>query len=100
MHVVGGGGGPHFFVEWNVKVNEARALATKGGGGGVAPPAKSQTENWAQRPLIHCVASPVEADDQLAYIVRCGLIHLIIQVDERVAGPCTSRWRARCEDAR
>ena len=71
----------HFVVEWNTKVHEARALAQKGGGGGVALPAKSQTENWAKRPLIHCVASPVEADDQLAYFVRCGLIHLIISVD-------------------
>ena len=71
----------HFFAEWNVKVTEARALATKGGGGGVALPAKSQTENWAKRPLIHCVASPVEADDQLAYFVRCGLVDLVISVD-------------------
>jgi hypothetical protein len=71
----------HFFVEWNVKVNEARALAAKGGGGGVPLTAKSQTENWASRPLIHCVASPVEADDQLAYFVRCGLIDLVISVD-------------------
>ena len=72
----------HFVVEWNTKVHEARALAQKGGDGGVALPAKSQTENWAKRPLIHCVASPVEADDQLAYFVRCGSIHLIISREQ------------------
>ena len=37
----------HFFVEWNVKVYEARALATEAGGGGVTLTAKLQKDGAA-----------------------------------------------------
>ena len=60
--------------EWNDKVREARALAAKG----VAVPKKSEEQGWAQRPLIHCIGSPVEVDGQLGYFVRVGLVQVVL----------------------
>ena len=67
----------HFAGEWNDKVREARALAAKG----VAVPKKSEEQDWAHRPLIHCIGSPVEADDQLGYFVRVGLVQVVLATD-------------------
>ena len=71
----------HFAGEWNDKVLEARTLAAKG----VAVPKKSEEQDWGARPLIHCINSPVEADDQLAYFVRVGLVQVARQPEG--AGP-------------
>lgn len=67
----------HFAGEWNDKVREARALAAKG----VALPKKSEEQGWAQRPFIYCIGSPVEADDQLGYYVRVGLVQVVLATD-------------------
>ncbi len=52
----------HFFVEWNVKVYEARALATEAGGGGVTLTAKLQEDGAATGMARH--KAMVAADRQ------------------------------------
>ena len=84
------------FVDWvrehNIKVDSAKKIAEKRKRSSTASkgPAvargrrkkvvqpKEATWMW---PLMKCLNSPIEADDQLAYLYHCGLVDVVLTVD-------------------